>query len=61
MTWQKYSAAELEREYTPASRVESIQTYLDEYARAGQASRHKISHAKLQYGSHDDAWLWLAE
>ncbi|MFM8249042.1 MAG: alpha/beta hydrolase, partial [Acidimicrobiaceae bacterium] len=56
-----YSAAELEREYTPASRVESIQTYLDEYVRAGQTSRHKISHAKLQYGSHNDAWLWLAE
>jgi arylformamidase len=61
MTWHSYSAAELEREYTPASRVENIQVYLDEYARAGQASRQKISHAKLQYGTHDDAWLWLAE
>lgn len=61
MTWQSYNAAELEREYTPASRVENIQTYLDEYARAGQASRQKISHAKLQYGPHSDAWLWLAE
>ncbi len=61
MTWQSYSAADLEREYTPASRVENIQVYLDEYARAGQASRQKISHAKLQYGSHNDAWLWLAE
>jgi len=61
MAWHSYSAAELEREYTPASRIENIQVYLDEYARAGQASRQKISHAKLQYGSHDDAWLWLAE
>ena len=61
MTWHSYSAAELEREYTPASRVENIQVYLDEYARAGQASRQKISHAKLQYGTHNDAWLWLAE
>ena len=61
MAWHSYSAAELEREYTPASRIEDIQVYLDEYARAGQASRQKISHAKLQYGSHDDAWLWLAE
>ena len=61
MTWHSYSAAELEREYTPASRVESSQAYLDEYARAGQVSRQKINHAKLQYGTHDDAWLWLAE
>jgi arylformamidase len=61
MTWHNYSAAELEREYTPASLVENIQLYLDEYARAGQASRLKISHAKLQYGTHHDAWLWLAE
>ncbi|HBQ51771.1 MAG TPA: alpha/beta hydrolase, partial [Acidimicrobium sp.] len=61
MTWQKYSVADLEREYTPASRVENIQNYLDEYARAGRASRQTISHAKLKYGSHDDAWLWLAE
>ena len=61
MTWHSYSAAELEREYTPASRVENIQMYLDEYAQAGQASRQKISHAKLQYGTHDDAWLWFAE
>jgi len=61
MAWHSYSAAELEREYTPASRIENLQVYLDEYARAGQASRQKISHAKLQYGSHDDAWLWLAE
>ena len=61
MTWHSYSAAELEREYTPASRVENIQVYLDEYTRAGQVSRQKISHAKLQYGTHNDAWLWLAE
>ena len=61
MAWHSYSAAELEREYTPASRIENLQVYLDEYARAGQASRQKISHAKLQYGSHDDAWLWLTE
>jgi len=61
MTWQKYGVADLEREYTPASRVENIQNYLDEYARAGRASRQTISHAKLKYGSHDDAWLWLAE
>lgn len=61
MTWHRYSATELEREYTPASRVENIQTYLDEYARAGQISRQKITHTKLKYGSHDDAWLWLAE
>lgn len=61
MTWRSFSAAELEREYTPASCIENIQIYLDEYARAGQASRQKLSHAKLQYGSHDDAWLWLTE
>ena len=61
MSWHSYSAAELEREYTPASRVENIQVYLDEYARAGNASRQKINHTKLQYSSHNDAWLWLAE
>lgn len=61
MTWHRYSATELEREYTPASRVENIQTYLDEYARTGQISRQKIAHAKLKYDSHNDAWLWLAE
>ena len=61
MTWHRYSATELEREYTPASRVENIQTYLDEYARAGQISRQRISHAKMKYGPHDDAWLWLAK
>ncbi len=61
MTWQKYNATDLEREYTPASRVENIQIFLDEYARAGQASRQTISHAKLQYGQHNDAWLWLAQ
>ncbi len=61
MTWRSFSTADLEREYTPASRVENIQIYLDEYARAGQASRQKLSHAKLQYASHDDSWLWFAE
>ena len=61
MTWRSFSAAELEREYTPASCIENIQIYLDEYARAGQASRQKLSHAKLQYASHDDSWLWFAE
>ncbi len=61
MTWQSYSAADLEHEYTPASRVDDIQIYLDEYARAGQASRQKIRHTKLHYGPHNDAWLWLAE
>lgn len=61
MTWQEYSEVELEREYTPASRVENIQIYLDEYARAGQRSRQEVSHTKLKYGPHDDAWLWLAE
>ena len=61
MSWHRYSAVDLEREYTPASRVENIQIYLDEYARAGHASRQTIGHAKLKYASHDDAWLWLAE
>ena len=61
MTWQKYNATDLEREYTPASRVENIQIFLDEYANRGADSRQTISHAKLQYGQHHDAWLWLAQ
>ena len=61
MTWKKYNAADLEREYTPASRIENIQTFLDDYARAGSTSRQNISHAKLKYGLHNDAWLWLAK
>ncbi len=60
MTWQRYNATDLEREYTPASRVENIQIFLDEYATSGARSRQTISHTKLQYSQHNDAWLWLA-
>ena len=61
MTWQRYNVTDLEREYTPASRIENIQIFLDEYATRGTRSRQTISHAKLQYGQHNDAWLWLAQ
>lgn len=60
MTWHKYDTAELEREYTPASRVENIQTYLDQYATEGRHSRQTIRHDRLQYGQHTDEWMWLA-
>ena len=44
MTWHKYSATELEREYTPASRVANIQTYLDDYAtRATMRAKHFLT------------------
>lgn len=60
MSWRDYSLVELEREYTPASRVENIQKFLDHYATAGDHSRKNIQHDKIQYGSHNDEWLWLA-
>jgi len=60
MNWRDYSPGELEREYTPASRVEDIQFYLDQYAKAGAHSRRDIRHDKLQYGLHANEWLWLA-
>jgi len=60
MSWRDYSHVELELEYTPASRVENMQTYLDHYATAGAHSRQNIQHNKVQYGSHNDEWLWLA-
>ncbi|MEY4895798.1 MAG: hypothetical protein RI890_597 [Actinomycetota bacterium] len=60
MTWRKYSATELEREYTPASRVANIQTYLDDYATRGDHARQTISHQQVKYGEHPDEWLWHA-
>lgn len=60
MSWRDYSPVELEREYTPASRVENIQIYLNQYANAGVHSRKTIRHKKVQYGQHADEWMWLA-
>jgi len=60
MNWRDYSPVELEREYTPASLVEDIQLYLDQYATAGAKSRQDIRHDKLQYGLLANEWLWLA-
>jgi len=60
MTWREYSATELEREYTPASRVANIQTYLDDYATRGDHARQTISHQQVKYGEHPDEWLWQA-
>ena len=60
MNWRDYSPDELEREYTPASRIKNIQLYLDQYDIAGAHSRQNIRHNKLQYGQHADEWLWLA-
>ena len=60
MNWRELSPSELEREYTPSSRVENIQVYLDEYANLGSDARQKIDHEKLEYGDHQDEWLWLA-
>jgi arylformamidase len=60
MTWRKYSATELEREYTPASRVANIQTYLDDYATRGDHARQTISHQQIKYGRHPDEWMWHA-
>ena len=60
MTWRKYSATELEREYTPASRVANIQTYLDDYATRGHHARQTISHQQIKYGEHPDEWMWHA-
>lgn len=60
MSWRDYSESELEREYTPASCVEDVQIYLNQYASAGNRSRQTFRHEKLKYGQHVDEWLWLA-
>ncbi len=60
MTWHDYSPTDLEREYTPASRVQDVQIYLDQYASAGTHSRLTIRHEKLKYGQHADEWLWFS-
>lgn len=60
MTWRKYSATELEREYTPASRIANIQIYLDDYATRGDHARQTISHQQVKYGQHPDEWFWHA-
>jgi arylformamidase len=60
MTWREYSETELEREYTPASRVANIQIYLDDYATRGDHARQTISHQQIKYGEHPDEWLWHA-
>ena len=60
MSWRDYSESELEREYTPASCVDNVQIYLDQYASGGAQSRLTIRHEKLKYGQHADEWLWLA-
>jgi len=59
-TWREMSAARIEREYTPASRVDNIQLYLDEYSTTGTEARNSHVHTKLKYGPHDDEWMWLA-
>ena len=60
MSWRDYSESELEREYTPASCVDNVQIYLDQYASGGTQSRLTIRHEKLTYGQHADEWLWFA-
>jgi arylformamidase len=60
MTWREYSETELEREYTPASRVANIQIYLDDYATRGDHARQTISHQQIKYGRHPDEWMWHA-
>ena len=60
MNYRNFDAETLEREYTPASRVENIQVYLDSYTQRGQSARQTISHQKLTYGNHPDEWLWYA-
>ncbi len=60
MSWYDFSPTELEREYTPASCVEDVQIYLNQYLSAGTRSRQTFRHEKLTYGQHVDEWLWLA-
>jgi len=59
-SWREMGAAQIEREYTPASRVDNIQVYLDEYSTRGAEARKTHEHTKVQYGPHDDEWMWLA-
>ena len=55
-----YSPDEFERQYTPSSRIPSIQPYLDEYAARGASQRAATEHQRLAYGDHPDEWLWYA-
>ena len=60
MTYRNFDEESLEREYTPASRIENIQVYLDSYKERGMLARREFSHEKLIYGEHPDEWLWYA-
>jgi arylformamidase len=55
--WRAYSRAELDRQYSPSSRVPSLQVYLDEYADRSRAARSQLKHRSLRYGPGPDDWL----
>ncbi len=50
-SWQSYSQTELDEQYSPSSRIESLTTYLDEYAERSRRARISLDHrADLPYG-----------
>jgi arylformamidase len=60
MAYRGFSRAELDREYSPSSRVDSLRAYLDEYARLSAAARDTHQPlTDLSYGSGPDARLDL--
>lgn len=53
-----FAPDELERQYQPSSRVQSLQRYLDEYAERGRAGIATTPARRIAYGPHADEWLW---
>lgn len=49
---------EVELEYQPSLRVDSLQSVIDDYHRRGVAAREALAHRRHLYGGHPDEWLW---
>ncbi|HEX9259480.1 MAG TPA: alpha/beta hydrolase [Acidimicrobiales bacterium] len=60
VAYRGLSDADREREYTPSSRVASLQLYLHEYASRSARARVSVSHERVAYGPGADEWLWYA-
>ncbi len=57
--WAGWPLAELEREYSPSSRVPSIDACLQEYAERSAQARARLTWRTLRYGDHADETLDL--
>ena len=57
-TWDpSWDAATLDREYSPSSRVPSLQAYLDAYAADSAAVRRDHEVRRVRYGTHPAEWV----